>query len=219
MISQFLFSKHLEEDEELVAIVHKHWLIGVRFLLWPSLLLIAGALLLAMNPSKGLLTITAVWTLVIGIWWLRNFFDYYLDAWIITDQGIMDIAWHGWFHRESTRVLYSDLQGVSYEIHGVVATLLRYGTMSIEKISTGDTLDLEYVARPKKVEMLILRSMETYLHSKNMKDATQIQDLLSALIAERMQMQELEDEEEDDEDYDDDEEYEDDEDSDDEDDE
>ncbi len=191
MLSAWLFSKHLEEDETLKCAVHKHWLLGFRALVWPTIWIAAVAFLLWINHARGMVTVFGIVELVLCIWWLRNFFDYFLDAWLITDQGIIDIAWHGWFHRESSRILYSDLQGVSYEIEGVLGTLLRYGTISVEKISTGQAVSLESVSQPKKIEVLILQNMEGYLHKKNLKDSKQVQEMLATLIAERIQLNEL----------------------------
>ena len=191
VLHSFFFAKHLEDDETLIGVVHKHWLLGLKSLFWPTLLLAGSVVILSMHPSKGLLIAIAFWSVILLVWWLRNFFDYYLDAWLVTDQGIVDIAWHGWFHRQSTRVLYSDLQGVSYEIEGVLGTLLRFGTISVEKISTGTAISLEYVRHPKKVEILILRNMEGYLHAKNLKDSKQIQELLASFVAGQMQMKEV----------------------------
>lgn len=191
MLSALLFRKHLEEDETLLKAVHKHWLLGFKALIWPTLFFAASAWVLTINQARGVVVAMSLWDLVILVWWLRNFFDYYLDAWLITDQGIIDIAWHGWFHRQSTRVLYSDLQGISYEIKGVLGTLLRYGTISIEKVSTGQAITLEYVSQPKKIEILVLKNQESYLHTKNMKDAKHVQQLLSALVAEQIQLQGL----------------------------
>jgi len=192
MLAHTLFHKHLEEDEHLIRAVHKHWFLGLKALFWPTLFFAAGAALLSYLPSRPTLLTVALVDVIVAVWWLHSFFDYYLDAWLITDHGIIDIAWHGWFHRESTRVLYSDLQGVSYEIKGVLGTLLSFGTVSVEKISTGSEISLEYVKSPRSVEATILKCMETYLHSKNLKDGKQIQALLSELLAERMQLQELE---------------------------
>lgn len=191
MLSRLLFSKHLEADEILLKVVHKHWLLGFKSLFVPTFFLAVTALIVSFNPARGVLVVMSVWTLVLVIWWLRNFFDYYLDAWLITNQGIMDIAWHGWFHRQSTRVLYSDLQGVSYEIKGVMGTLLRYGTISIEKVSTGSAIRLDHVFNPKSVETMVLNNQEKYLHKKNMKDAKQIQDLLATLVAEQIQLRDV----------------------------
>lgn len=197
MLSARLFKKHLEDDETLKRVVHKHWLLGVRALFWPTVWIALTILILVINHARGMISVIALVDLVLLIWWLRNFFDYYLDAWLVTDQGIIDIAWHGWFHRESSRVLYSDLQGISYEIQGVLGTLLQYGTISVEKISNGESISMDNVRHPKQIEVLVLQSMETYLHSKNMKDSKQIQTLLSALIAEQIQLNELKGEDED----------------------
>ncbi len=133
-------------------------------------------------------TVFGVLGLVTVVWWIRSFYDYFLDAWIITNEGIIDIEWHGFFHRESSRVLYSDIQGVSYEIKGILATILRVGTMEIEKISTGGSVKLERVARLKKVEGIILKCMEAYLHKKNLRDSSQVKDLLATLVAEQINL-------------------------------
>lgn len=191
MLHGFFFGRHLEDDETVFRIVHRHWLAGFAALAWPSVSFAASVVLMALSQTNGVRLALALWAVISLVWWLRNFFDYYLDAWIITDQGIVDIAWHGWFHRESSRVLYSDIQGVSYEIQGVWGTLLRFGTISVEKISTGSAVAMEQVHHPRAVEALILKSMEGYMHKKNLKDSKQVQELLSTLIAEQIQMRDI----------------------------
>ena len=189
MLDSFLFAKHLEEDEHVAVIVHKHWLIGLKFLFWPTLsFLLSWATLFLVFGQNIIFYIVALWSMWSIVWWLRYFFDYYLDAWIITNMGIIDLEWHGWFHRQSTRVLYSDIQGVSYEINGVLGTMLRYGTINVEKISTGSVFSLTHVSRPRSVEAMILKNMEAYLHSKNLKDAKHVQELLAGFVAGQMQM-------------------------------
>ncbi len=188
MLQTLLFSKHLNDDEVLVRVVHKHWLLGVRALFWPMCWITLFALLVAGFPTRQMAIVGAVFGILMFVWWLRNFFDYFLDAWIITNEGIIDVAWHGWFHRQSSRILYSDIQGVSYEIKGIVGTLLQVGVISVEKISTGESVSLESVKRPKKIESLLLSYQEKYLHKKNMKDSKQVQELLATLVAERIHM-------------------------------
>lgn len=193
VLTTLLFKKHLEEDEKLLRVVHKYWLIGVKSIFWPTIFVVADLALLSINHARGVVIVSAVLGVALIVWWIRNFLDYYLDAWIITDHGIIDVAWYGWFHRQSTRILYSDLEGVSYEIKGVLPTLLRYGTVSVEKISTGSAVELPYVYRPKKVELDILKNMETYLHARNMKDSKQVQELLAALVTEQLHLREMHD--------------------------
>lgn len=193
-LDHLLFRRHLDDDEEVIAIIHKHWLLGIRSLLWPTVFFFLSWVLLYYVPFMVMFYGVSLWSVLAVVWWLRNFFDYYLDAWIITDQGVIDLEWHGWFHRASSRILYSDIQGVSYEIIGILGTILRFGELSIEKISTGDTVSLEYVKDPRKVETCILKNMEHYLHSKNLKDAKRVQELLTEIVTNHMQLDETEDE-------------------------
>lgn len=192
VLESFFFSRHLDDEEEISIVVHKHWLMGIKSLFWPSIIFIGVWSILALAPNKTMAYGVALAAMFVLIWWIRNFMDYYLDAWVITDKGIIDLAWHGWFHRSSSRVLYSDLQGVSYEINGIFGTLFGYGQMEIEKISTGTTIAMDYVKDPKTVESVILENMEDYLHAKNLKDATTVQGILAEFVAGSLQKQSAE---------------------------
>ena len=199
MLGEWLFTRHIDDEEEIVLVVHKHWLYGVQYLFWPIVAFLAVWGFFAFAPFPIIFYMAALASIAIVVWALRNFYDYYLDAWIITDQGIIDIEWHGWFHRQSTRVLYSDIQGVSYEIQGVLGTLMRFGTVSVEKISTGSVLSLENVKRPRSIEAVIMKNMEAYLHGRNLSDAKHVQELLSQIVAREVSLEQFGDGEDDDE--------------------
>ncbi len=189
MLESFFFLRHLDDEEEIQLVVHKHWLMGLKNLFVPSIVFVGIWSILAIAPGRMLFYGIALAALFVLIWWIRNFMDYYLDAWLITDRGIIDLEWHGWFHRSSSRVLFSDLQGVSYEINGIIGTLFRYGHMDIEKISTGTTMGMDYVKNPRMVESVILENMEKYLHTKNLKDASTVQGILAEFVAGSLQKQ------------------------------
>ncbi len=183
MLDTFFFSRHLDDEEEIVFAVHKHWLTGLKALFWPTLVFVAVWSVLWFSPTKYMFYGVSLAAVFVLIWWIRNFMDYFLDTWLITNKGIIDLAWHGWFHRSSSRVLYSDLQGVSYEVNGIIGTLFRYGTMEIEKISTGTTISMEYVKNPRRIESIVLECMEAYMHKKNLKDAKTVQGILAEFVA------------------------------------
>lgn len=192
MLDGILFKNHMESDEKLRMIVHKHWFVGAKQLAIPVVSFCFSLYVILQQISGAALYVVAAWFLLSLVWVARNFFDYYLDAWLITDSAVIDLEWLGWFHRQSTRVLYSDVQGVSYEIAGIMATIFRYGTVSVEKISTGAVVELPYVHQPRRVEATILKNMEAYLHKKNLKNATHVQDLLANFVAQQMQAKDIE---------------------------
>ncbi len=150
---------------------------------WPSALFIGAWILLIFIPDKYVFYGVSVIAVLSAVWWIRNFFDYYLDAWIITTKGIIDLEWHGWFHRESSRILYSDIEGISYEINGIIPTIFGAGVMTVEKISTGGTISMEFIRNPKDIEKVILEGLEAYMLKKNMKDATTVQNILAEFVS------------------------------------
>lgn len=190
-LNQRLFQKHLEDDEEVRLYVHTHWRLGLRGLFWPTVALIAAWAFFAIAPFLLIFAFVAVASVLSIAWWIRNFLDYYLDAWLITNQAIIDVAWHGWFHRTATKILYSDIQGVSYETKGISGTLFQYGTISVEKVSTGSTVSMENVSKPRQIATVILQNMEQYLHGKNIKDAKRIQEVLSDVVSREISLKEL----------------------------
>jgi len=191
MLESLFFTKHLEDDETVTIIVHKYIGVAWQSLFWPTVLFLAGWGFLALAPVPTALILVLLWSVFTAVWWLRNFLDYYLDAWLITDHGIVALQWEGWFHRTSQRILYSDVQGVTYEIKGLLGTLNRYGTLSIEKISTGAAVSLSHVRHPKRIETIILQNMEAYLHKKNLKNVKHVQDLLAEFVAEKIQLRDI----------------------------
>jgi hypothetical protein len=186
-INDWFFKQHLDDDEQIILILHKHWRIGTKAVAIPTVLFVAVWLILYQVPNKYMFYGVAVAALAILIWWIRNFLDYFLDAWLVTNKGVIDLEWHGWFHRSSTRVLYSDIEGVGYEVKGIFGTLFNYGEMKLEKVSTGGAICMQYVHKPKRAASIIMEAMETYMHTKNLKDAKTVQHILSEFVAGTLQ--------------------------------
>ncbi|HLC75813.1 MAG TPA: PH domain-containing protein [Candidatus Peribacterales bacterium] len=190
-----LFHRHLEDDEPMYLLVHKHWMLSFVELALPLLALLGSWVLLYMAPIKPVFVTIFLVDIVILFWGMRNFLDYYLDALLITDRAVIDIEWHGWFHRESTRIDYSSIEGVSYEVQGILGTILNYGTITIERIGNGSVVEIEKVKRPRDVESAILACQSECLRTKNLKDSAQVKDIIAEIVAERMQMKALDQDE------------------------
>src|SRR3989338_7355384 len=192
MLEQF-FQRHLEDDEPLYLIIHKHWFLSVKELSLPVLAFIGTLILGFIAPITSVFAILLMIDVGIFVWFFRNFLDYYLDALLITDRAVIDVEWHGWFHRESTRVDYSSIEGVSYEIQGILGTMLNFGTITIERIGSGSVVEIEKVKYPRDVESAILACQSECLRTKNLKDSAQVKDIIAEIVAERMQMNDMED--------------------------
>jgi hypothetical protein len=187
-----LFRHHLEKEERLVAVIHKHWLMFLIALLPPGVVLLLIGAILFWAPFRPLIILGTVASFSVVLWLLRCFLSEFLDAWIVTDQSVIAVIWEGFLHRRSTRIILSDIQGVTYEVEGVLGTIFRYGTLAIEKISTGTAVSLPHVAKPRTAVAVILRQQEAYLHEKNLKHSRMVQELLAEIVAENVQLRDIE---------------------------
>lgn len=191
-----LFRRHLEDDEPLYLVIHRSWILAIPRFAPPILALIGTWILLGIAPVRPVALAVTLIDVVILLWLLRRYFDYSLDALLITDRAVIDVEWHGWFHRESTRIEYAAIEGVSYEIQGVIGTLLNIGTITIERIGSGDIVAIGDIPRPRDVESAILACQTECLRTKNLKDSSAVKDIIAEIVAERMQLHDLEEDEE-----------------------
>jgi len=140
----------LESGEHVLLEVRKHWFllfIKTWFLPVLAVLPMAAFLVIATSNVQIPFTVTMdhVWLIVffyllwILILWLVAFViwtDYYLDAWFITYRRVIDIDQKGIFAREVSSLPFERIQDVTTDVSGPVATLLNFGTMSVQ--SAGD---------------------------------------------------------------------------------
>lgn len=58
--------------------------------------------------------------------------DQYLDMWIITTERVIDIEQSGLFSREISEIPIKHVQDVTIEVHGLIETFLKFGTIRIQ---------------------------------------------------------------------------------------
>lgn len=187
ILDKLLFGKHLEEDETILYVVHKHWV----EILKPSLevgffgLLIPWGLYALGFNTKIFLWIAILWSSMAYLRYLAVAIDWYADAWLITSSNIINVEWRGLFYNQSSRTEYGDVEGVGYEVNGFWPTVLNYGSMTI-KVASGNNLEMKAVSDPKETELSIIRYQSEILEAKSMRDTEGIKELLSTMVAHHM---------------------------------
>ncbi|KKT56951.1 MAG: hypothetical protein UW81_C0012G0013 [Candidatus Giovannonibacteria bacterium GW2011_GWC2_44_9] len=132
---------HLLPNEQILMVLHRHWIaIFWRFLIGAVLLIFALLAIPYFPFLESVLGIPqiALWffaliylmaaVLVIFVFWI----DYYLDIWIITSERIIDIDQKGLFNREISEFMLERVQDVTIEIPNIMATFLKYGNIIIQ---------------------------------------------------------------------------------------
>ncbi|MBU2101529.1 PH domain-containing protein [Patescibacteria group bacterium] len=149
----------IDAGEKVIAEYRRHWYVLVTesgiiaFLAFlPFIALVAltatgyseRLLFFVLFVSMGWLTI--LWSLFFIIWT-----NYYLDVWILTDRKIIDIEQYTLFSREVSEFRLDRVQDVTVEVKGIVATMLRFGTLHVETAGAVREFVIKNVPNPYDV--------------------------------------------------------------------
>lgn len=176
------FSSYLDKGERILYVAHKHVLIlkvsSAKTSFFGIVLPVLGYLLF-----PQFLVIFLVWAFVGFIGLIYHFFDWYFDAWLLTNAGVIDIERDGFFTLTSTRVDYHMIEGMSYTIKGFWATVFNYGELTLDKLGAKTSVVLADAANPKKLERLVMKYQERYVAAKSVRDHQELKGMLSEMIA------------------------------------
>jgi len=181
ILANILFRSYLNQGEKIYFVAHTH-----PFMNYGSFfktLLLGIVLPLGFNiimPPFSMIWMT--WVVIGGLLFVYELLDWYMDAWIITNLGVIDLQWDGFFHKSSTRIEYHTIEGITYEIRGFWGTIMNYGDIMIERLGTGTVVTLKDVAFPKSIERKVLKYQAKFVSAKNFKDETALKDLLVQMV-------------------------------------
>lgn len=180
ILDKILFSGHLEDNEEILYVAHRHWTSVYAKLFNVAIFTIAAPwLLYALFPP--FFWIAVVWSVLGYLKFMYTAMDWFADAFVFSTESVLRVVWDGFFHRSASRINYLDIEEVTYEVTGVWGTLLNYGTLSISTAS--NTVALEKIVSPQKAESVLNKIKTEKAEKKKMKDSNKLRDLIADMVA------------------------------------
>lgn len=159
--------KGKREDEEIILILRRHWLILALKLVPFGLFLLGIVTVFALAPmvanqlpievNKHIFNLIMSFSLM--AFWLGLFItwiDYYYDVWIVTDQRIVSIEQIGLFRREISELEHGKIQDVTTEVHGVIPTLLKFGQVYVQTAGEKARFIFKQVENPVMVRTVVM---------------------------------------------------------------
>lgn len=114
----------------------------------------------------------SLYYLSILLFFYTQFIIFYLDMWIVTNDRIVDVEQLGLFSRTISELDLFRIQDVTTDVHGLFATLLKYGTVSVKTASSNIHIVFKDVSQPNKIrEDLIRLSHEDRKYHYNISNA------------------------------------------------
>jgi len=156
----------MEEGEEIVMKVHRHWIFIVLRILILAVLFVAPSVIGAALERLGILDMTAVtgaarvtlwslWGLVLWAMFWQFWTTYYMDIWVITNRRIIDIDYLRLFDRNIAVLRLDRVQDIATHVQGVVPTLLRYGSVTVQTAGSDREFVIDQIANPEALRDVI----------------------------------------------------------------
>lgn len=166
----------LEPGEHVVKETRKHWFLFLTGLLPFAILAVlpfALPKLLVLAPSLATYAgffeyKTPVTRAMLGIWLLVTwtsawgaFTRYFLNAWVLTNQRIVDIKQRAYFSRVVSSLFLSRVQDVTTTVNGVLSSLLDIGDIKVQTAAEDVEFIMHGIPRPEQMRDIILKYVST----------------------------------------------------------
>lgn len=172
------------ENEEILIIARRHWIVYVPSLVVGFLILVSGLILLANLSRVEVLdnyVLQAVATVILSlaclfsllfvyISWLVN----YLNFQIVTNEHIVDINQQALFHRKISELCLDEIQDVSASQKGILQSLLTYGDVKIQTAGELPNFLFEKVNNPYQISKKIMEIKGQYSEDLKKKGHTNL---------------------------------------------
>lgn len=123
------------DDEEVLFVFRKHPIVMRWGLIFACLGPLIGVLPAAIRPTLGFGFFfggLAAGFVLGALLMLPSWIAWYYSVFIITNQRFIQITQRGLFHRSVVDLGLNKIQSTNYEVRGVQATLLSFGTIVIQ---------------------------------------------------------------------------------------
>lgn len=151
------------DDEEVLFVFRKHPIVMRKGLVLACLGPLLGVLPAAIRPTLGFGYFfggLAAGFALGALMMLPSWIAWYYSVFIVTDQRFIQITQRGLFHRSVVDLGLAKIQSTNYEVRGIQATLLSFGTIVIQTYM-GDMV-IHEVYHPARV----IRKLSTILRDQ-----------------------------------------------------
>ncbi|MDA0208251.1 MAG: PH domain-containing protein [bacterium] len=158
-----------QRGETAEVFLRRHWIAIVMIGLYFAALMLIPVIILVFLSVADLSifntvligplvsVLMACYVMMIMIVTMTQFTDYYLDTWIVTTERIINIEQIGLFTRVVSELNLPEIQDITAETTGVLATLLSYGNVYIQTAATRERFNFKQIDNPEHVKEDILR--------------------------------------------------------------
>ena len=154
----------LQDNEQVIILCRRHWwFLWPRTVLWTLFAIVPLAVAIWLVSMLDILDDVGIFVLIVAIIWLvywaarllLNWYRYHNDIWVITNQRIVDSLKPFPFQLRITTADLVNVQDMTIEKHGVIASLLNFGDVNCETAGKSQQIRIAGVPDPAAVQLLV----------------------------------------------------------------
>ncbi len=155
------------KNEKLQRIVQKHPIVFLIHILFPLLITSAGLFILSFFNFEFLsvIIIGIVFFLPAILLYIKSWLDYKFDVIFITNKRLI-IQRRELFGSTSNNITYDSISDINQDNKGLIKTLLRVGSMTLETSASVAKVKFQYIPQFKEVLQLINQNQQNFLKNK-----------------------------------------------------
>ncbi len=91
---------------------------------------------------------------------------YRKNQWIVTDDSIKQFQQTGVFRRQISELSMANIEDISAEQNGLLATAFGFGTLKVETAGERSNFHFQYCPKPNMYAQIILQARESYIENE-----------------------------------------------------
>lgn len=149
-----------ESDEKIILLLRAHPITNVGWILLAVLMFFVPGAARALGIFSALptgfgLVISLIWYLLIMVYILEKFLNWYFNVYIVTNLRVVDVDFYNLVYKQVSDANISKIQDVTYNMGGVVRTMFNYGDVLIQTAAEVEEFEFTAVQNPDKVAKII----------------------------------------------------------------
>lgn len=155
------------QDEVIYVMSRRHWIVNfgwitrnILYSLIPPLVIWILALLAIPIPTGD--SANKIYAIMILAFYsviltnvVRDFFDWYFDPYIVTNERILDFTFNPFTNYSVSESPLENIESVKQNTKGFLGTFFNYGDITIETAATKQIMVFESAANPSRVRDII----------------------------------------------------------------
>jgi uncharacterized membrane protein YdbT with pleckstrin-like domain len=149
-----------EDQEKIILLLRQHPIVNVRWIIIAVLGIFAPIVLnylpiLSFLPKNYQFIAVLGWYLLVTAYILQSFLYWFFNVYIVTTERVIDVDFFNLIYKKVSDADLNKIQDVSYNMGGVLRTLLNYGDVNIQTAGEVTNFDFEAVPKPDRVAKIL----------------------------------------------------------------